>query len=79
MCYNCFRERAESIKLTFFICKLFSTCSSAEKTGDMLETNSKSKVGITDQTGAKPAARQVAKGRGAALQVMAQGLCWTWL
>lgn len=43
----------------------------SRETGDMLETNSKSKVGITDQTGANPTTRQVAKGIGAALQFMA--------
>lgn len=51
----------------------------SRQTGDVLETNSESKVGVTDQTGANPATTQVAKGRGAALQFMAQSLCWIWL
>lgn len=37
-----------------------------------MRQKSKSKVGITDQTGANLATRQVAKGIGAALQFMAQ-------
>lgn len=70
-------ERAESIKLTFFICKLFSTCSSAEKLETCLRQTWKRRKQVkgwqkTDQTGANPATRQMAKGRGAALYFMAQ-------
>lgn len=48
----------------------------SRETGDVLKTSSKLKVGITDQTGANPATRQVAKGIGVALQFMAQGFWW---